>query len=341
MFEVRSLSVKLAATVVAAMIGTAGAYAKPAHKLEISLETAPNHVRNISVLEIAEELMKRSGGKLEVKVYHGASKYKDTDVPKALNQGALDMGMPVTLHLGKFVSDFDAPDLPVFYGRTRHQIYTVWDGPAGKKVVAELEKKLGVKVIGRWMDLGPGQTFSLNREIKTAADMKDLKIRVPGGAGNNIRYEVLGANPVKVAWPDVPQALQRSTVDGLFTTYESIRSAKLWDSGVKYAYENNQNFLQYVPCISGKAWKSYPKEIQDLIVTVWEEKIGAIRDKADERQKSAKADAIKNGIKVDIPTQEDLDASRTKLMAKQDDIVKELKIDPELVKLISNTLAGN
>jgi len=340
MFSVRSRYTNLAAAVAALMLGTTAVNAQTAHKLEISLETAPNHVRNISVIEIADELMKRSGGKLEVKIYHGAAKYKDTDVPKALNQGALDMGMPVTLHLGKFVSDFDAPDLPIFYGRSRHDIYKVWDGPAGKKVVAELEKKLGVKVIGRWMDLGPGQTFSISKEIKTAADMKGLKIRVPGGAGNNIRYEVLGANPVKVAWPDVPQALQRSTVDGLFTTYESTRSAKLWDSGVKFAYENNQNFLQYVPCISGKAWKSYPKEIQDLIVKVWEEKIDAIRDTADTRQQSAKADAIKNGIKVDIPSKQDLDDSRQKLMAKQDDIVKELKIDPALVKLIMATLGG-
>jgi len=341
MLSVRNPSVKIAAAVAALMLGTAVAYAKPAYRLEISLETAPNHIRNISVLQIADELMKRSGGKLEVKVYHGAAKYKDTDVPKALNQGALDMGLPVTLHLGKFVHDFDAPDLPIFYGRTRQEVYKVWDGPAGKKVVAELEKKLGVKVVGRWMDLGPGHTYSISKEIKTAADMKGLKIRVPGGAGNNIRYEVLGANPVKVAWPDVPQALQRNTVDGLFTTYESVRSAKLWDSGVKFAYENNQDFLQYVPCISGKAWKSYPKDIQDLIVTVWNERIDAIRDKADERQQSAKADAIKYGIKVTVPTKEDLDASRAKLLAKQDDAIKELKIDPALVKLISATLSGS
>ena len=190
------------------------------------------------------------------------------------------------------------------------------------------------------MDLGPGHTYSIGKEIQTAADMKDLKIRVPGGAGNNIRYEVLGAKPVKIAWPDVPQALQRSTVDGLFTTYESVRSAKLWDSGVKFAYQNNQNFLQYVPCISGKAWKSYPKEIQDLIIQVWEEKIDKIRDTADARQQSAKEDGIKNGIKVNVPTKEDIDASRQKLMAKQNDIVKELKIDPELVKVIVGTLGG-
>jgi TRAP-type C4-dicarboxylate transport system substrate-binding protein len=96
-----------------------------------------------------------------------------------------------------------------------------------------------------------------------------------------------------------------------------------------------------VPCVSGKAWKAYPKDIQDLIVTVWKEKIGAIRDNAEARQKSAREDAIKNGIKATVPSKEDIDASRKRLMAKQDEIVKELKIDPDFVKLITATLAGS
>jgi C4-dicarboxylate-binding protein DctP len=323
-----------------AIAGTA-TWAEAQHRLEISLETSPNHIRNIGIIEYAEELTKRAGGKLEVKVFHGAAKYKDTDVPKALNQGALDMGVPVTLHLGKYISDFDAPDLPIFYGRTSKEVHKVWDGPAGKFVEQKLEQKLGVKIIGRWCDLGSGQTYFINKPVKSYTDMANLKIRTPGGAANAARYEVLGANPVKIAWPDVPQALQRGTVDGLFTTFESVRSAKLWDSGIKHAYVNNQTFIQYVPMVNNKAWASYPKEIQDLIVNVWEEKIDAWRARAEERQVSARVDAEKNGILVVDAGKEDLDASRAKLMAKQDDLIKELKIDPEVVKLIAAALTGS
>jgi C4-dicarboxylate-binding protein DctP len=320
--------------------GAVGAHAETKHRLEISLETGPNHIRNIGVTEWIEDLMKRSNGRIEAKIYHGAAKFKDTDVPKALNQGALDMGYPGTWQLGKFVEDFDAPDLPIFYGRTREQVYKVWDGPAGKQVVDKIEKKLGVKVIGPWLDLGFGQTFSVKAEIKTHEDMKNLKIRIPGGSANIARYQVLEANPLKIAWPDVAQALQRGTIDGLFTTFESTRSAKLWDSGVKFAYVNNQTFLQYLPTISGKAWASYPKDIQDLIVSSWAEKVGSLRDRANERQNEAREDAKKNGITVHDASKADLDATRAKLMAKQDELVKELKIDPELVKSIAATLSG-
>lgn len=310
------------------------------HKLEISLETSPNHVRNISVVEIAKELEKASGGKLEVKVFHGAAKYKDTDVPKALNQGALDMGIPVTFHLGKYVSNFDAPDLPMFYGRSRQEIYKFCDGPTGKEIGAELEKKIGVKIIGKWFDLGHAQTFTVTKELKASADMINLKIRTPGGSGTLARYEVLGANPLKIAWPDVPQALQRGTIDGVMTTFESVRSAKLWDFGLKFGLENNQSFVQYVPMISLKSWNKYPKDIQELIVKVWADKIDGLRDLAAERQKSALEDGRKNGMTINAPSKEDTVATRKKLMAKQDELVKSLKIDPALAKRIEAALGG-
>ncbi|MGE0765260.1 MAG: TRAP transporter substrate-binding protein DctP [Hyphomicrobiaceae bacterium] len=322
------------AAVIAVFALTTSALAQAPYKLEISLETGPNHVRNIAVLQIAEELEKRAAGKLEVKVYHGAAKHKDTDVPKALNQGAIDMGIPVTFHLGKFVSDFDAVDLPIFYGRTREEIYKVTDGPVGKALAAKLEAKLGIKVVGRWMDLGHQQTYTISKPINSWEDLRGLKIRTPGGAGNIQRFHVLGANPIKIAWPDVSQALQRGTMDGLMTTFESVRSAKLWDSGLKHAYVDNQSFTQYVPLISAKSWAKYPPEIQNVITSVWEEQIDGIRNLAEERQKSATEDAKKQGMTVVIPPKADLERARKLLLSKQDALIQDLKIDPALVTQI-------
>jgi TRAP-type transport system periplasmic protein len=321
---------------VTAVLGSSAAMAQ--HKLEISLETGPNHIRNIGVTEWAEELEKKSGGKLEVKVFHGAAKYKDTDVPKALNQGALDMGFPGTWQLGKFIPDFDAVDLPIFFGTTQEENYKVWDGPAGKALAEKFEKKLGVKVIGKWLDLGFQHTFSTAKAIKVHSDMEGMKIRIPGGSANIARYEAIGGAAAKIAWPDVPQALQRGTVDGLATTFESVRSAKLWDSGIKNAYMSQHSFSQYLPTVSAKSWAKYPPELQNLIVSTWAAKVDSLRERAKQRQESAKEDAKKNGIAVIEPTAADLAAARSKLMAKQDALVKELEIDSGFLKLVEASL---
>jgi TRAP-type C4-dicarboxylate transport system substrate-binding protein len=321
-----------------ALLGSTIAVAQAPHKLEISLETGPNHIRNIGVMEWAEELEKKSGGKLEVKVFHGAAKYKDTDVPKALNQGALDMGFPGTWQLGKFIADFDAADLPIFFGLSQEENYKVWDGAAGQSLAEKFEKKLGVKVIGKWLDLGFQNTYSTSKPIKVHTDMQGMKIRIPGGAANIARYDLLGGAGVKIAWPDVPQALQRGTVDGLATTFESVRSAKLWDSGVKNAYVSQHSFSQYLPTVSAKSWAKYPQDIQDLITTTWAAKVDSLRARAKERQESAKEDARKNGIVIVEPSADDLAGARKKLMAQQDVLIKELDIDPGFIKLIEASL---
>ncbi|HUS97977.1 MAG TPA: TRAP transporter substrate-binding protein DctP, partial [Hyphomicrobiaceae bacterium] len=309
------------------------------HKLEISLETGPNHVRNLSVVALAKKLEEATKGRLEVKVFHGASKYKGTNVPTALAQGALDMGMPGTWHLGKFIPEFNMPGLPTFFGRPRPEQYKVWDGEVGKELVSRLEKKLKVKVIGRWFDLGYAQLFFIEKEVKAHADLKGLKVRAPGGAANLARLEAFDAAAIKIAWPDVPQALQRGTVDGVITTHESVRSAKLWDSGLKFALDDNQSFFQYLPIISNRAWSKLPADIQKIIVDTWEANVDEVRKTAHERQDSAREVGAKNGIKRNIPSDADLASARKKLMAGQAALIKTLKIDAALVAKAEAILA--
>jgi len=323
----------------AAVLAMASVANAAEYKVEISLETGPNHVRNMSVVALAKKLEKATGGRLEVKVYHGASKYKGSNVPTALAQGALDMGMPGTWHLGKFIPEFNMPGLPLFYGRARAAQYKVWDGEVGKTLNAMLEKKMKVKVIGRWFDLGYGQMFFIKKKVKSHADLKGLKMRAPGGAANLARYDTFGAKAIKISWPDVPQALQRGTVDGLLTTHESIRSAKLWDSGLKYAYDDNQAFFQYLPVMSMRAWNKLPADIQKLIVDTWEANVDSVRKTAEKRQNSARVDGAKNGIARIDATTADLDSMRKKLLATQDALIKKLRMDPALVKRAEALLA--
>lgn len=313
------------------MLGQSFASAQE-HKIDISLETGPNHVRNLSVVQFAEELEKKSEGRLEVRVFHGAAKYKGTAVPTALAQGALDMGLPGTWHLGKFVPEYNITGLPFLYGAGRSEQYKIWDGKIGAELNRRLEEKLKVKVIGRWMDLGYGQMFFIDKKVKTHKDLVGLKMRAPGGASTLARYEGFGSIAVKIAWPDVPQALQRGTVDGLMATHESVRSAKLWDSGIKYAYDDYQGFYQYVPVVSMRAWKRLPSDLQTLIVDTWEAKVDKMRKFAADRQASARVDGAKNGIVRTDASADDLAAMRKTLLATQDALVEKLRIDAKLVK---------
>lgn len=324
-------------TTAMAVVGNAALAAD--YKLDISLDTGPTHIRNESIMKFADELKSRSEGKLDVRVFHAASQYKGSNVPTALAQGALDMGAPLHQHFSKIIPEAGTVLLPLFYGATPEEIHTVWDGPAGNALNEMIEEKLRVKVIGRWFDLGYGTVFTTEKQLNAPEDMEGMKMRVPGGAANVQRYNTFGANPVSIPFSDVPQALQRGTVDGIWSTQESVRSAKLWESGISYAFEDRQSYLQYVPMISLAAWNEYPEDIQTLITDTWADMIDDVRKVAMERQLAARQIAAENGVTTIDPDPADLANMRDKLLEGQPEVVEDLGIDPAFVEMVSTELS--
>lgn len=326
----------LTSVAVSSMVLVAGNAVAASYKLHISLETPPTHIRNVSVEKFAEDLRKKSDDRLDIKVFHASSQYKGANVPVALAQGALDMGIVGSWYTSKLVPEAGASLLPMFYGVTPDVFHKVWDGPAGDKLNTMMENKMRVKIIGKWLDLGYGTIFTTKKQVSKPQDLAGMKMRVPGGAATVYRYKTFGANPVSIPFADLPQALQRGTVDGFMSNQEAVRSAKLWETGVKYALYDRQAFYQYIPMISLKAWNSYPQDIKDIITNTWNESIISMREIVARQQMKARDINTKNGIQTTIPNPSDLDAMRKKLMATQPTVVKELGISQDFMDLVKS-----
>jgi TRAP-type transport system periplasmic protein len=124
------------------------------------------------------------------------------------------------------------------------------------------------------------------------------------------------------------------------TTYESAWTSKLHESGLKYAFEDNQFFGQYIPMVSAQFWNKQPKEIQDAIVAAWDVAARGQRELAAQSQNEARDNLVKAGMKIVKPNAADVIAKRRQLMAVQDDLVKQMKIDPEVVQQAKDGLTA-
>lgn len=300
-------------------------------KMRLSLDTSATHTRTIQMAQFAQELEKVTGGKIKVDVFHSAQLFRDRDVGKALRQGGAEMAVPGPWNLTGIEANLDITQSPAFYGRTATEVYKVIDGDVGKKLNAMLEKKLGVHIVGKWLDLGASHTFSTTKPLNGPDDLKGLKIRTSGGAGQMVRVKFFEGVPNFTAWPDVPLALSQGTFDALFTTNESVKSAKLWDSGVKYGLQDHQFFAQYIPMVSEVFWKKLGSDLQKIVTGMWTSKIGNWRTDMAKSQSEAVDIMKKAGITIVEPAATVLAATRKKLMATQDAVIKELKLDPALV----------
>ena len=328
----------LAAAITLAVIAAPGKSMAQTIEFKISLDTVPNHPRNMGLEIFVPELTKRSGGKLVPKVYHSGQLYKDAHVAKAIRTGTVEMCVPGNWVLEGVDTSTSITMLPMFFGQPGKVTEDLVDGEVGKAVNRSLEKKLNVKALGRWYDLGYDHCWTLKKKITKMEDFKGLKMRHSGGSIPAERFKALGASPVFIAWPDVPMALAQGTVDGLASTTKSVEGAKLHESGLKYGVSTRNFNGYYIPLVSQKFWNSLSPALQKIFLETWNDLVPKQREIARREQKLAKEFLQSKGVEIYDPSDEELAKWRKHIMANQDSIVKELKHDPELVKMAQKAL---
>jgi C4-dicarboxylate-binding protein DctP len=328
----------------AAVAGTFGilrhARGEEALKIRCSLDTAPSHVRNISIADYLKKVETATGGKITSEIFPSGQLFADLNVAKALLQGQVDMACPGTWTQTGIVPDCDFCQLPVFYGQKIEATEHASDGKAGAMIEKEIEGKLRVKVIGPWLDLGFQNWYTTKTPLHTSADIKGLKIRSPGGAGISWRINFFGGIPNVTAWPNVPLALSQGTFDGFVSTNESCASAKLWEAGVKYSYQDHQYVGQYMPMMAGGFWAKLTPAEQKTMIDLWAANIATYRVHAGALQAQARKTMEANGVTFTDPSQAILDAARKAMQADVGTLITAAKLSPDVVKLADASVNG-
>ena len=319
-------------------LGVVPMVAAQPYEFKISLENVPNHSKTMGVEIFIQELIKRSEGRLKPQLFHSAQLYKDTHVTKAVNMGTVQMAVVGNYLLDGLDVNATLTHLPMFFGQPLAIAMQLVDGEVGRAVSKKLEEKLNVKVIGRVFEMGYDSIFTVKKKITKLEDFKGLKIRHAGGAISSERFKALGAAGVVIAWPDVAMALTQGAIDGLSSTIKSVEGAKLNETGLKYVVETRTNIFYFYPLVNLKFWNSLPPDLQKIFLDVWDEVVPKQREIAKREQITAKEFLQSKGMEFYEPSDEELAKWRKYIMPIQDGLVKDLKYDPELVKLARKAL---
>ena len=115
---------------------------------------------------------------------------------------------------------------------------------------------------------GPGNIFTAKKQIKTIDDIKGMKLRAPTRLTNKLLAK-LGATPVGMPVPQVPDALSKGTIDGAVIPYEVAPSIKI-DELAKFTAEPDRKehalytALFVVPMNKAK-YESLPADLKAVI----------------------------------------------------------------------------
>ncbi len=100
-----------------------------------------------------------------------------------------------------------------------------------------LDEFKDVKVLAMHVH-GPGNIFTAKKQIKTMADIKGLKLRAPTRMTTKLLAK-MGATPVGMPVPAVPDALSKGVIDGAVIPYEVAPSIKI-DELAKFTAETDR-----------------------------------------------------------------------------------------------------
>jgi tripartite ATP-independent transporter DctP family solute receptor len=219
-----------------ALLGAAaalGASALPAMAqtktvLRISTPAVPDdwHAKMWTVFK--EQLEKTAPGEFDVQINLNATLFKQGTEPAAMARGNLELSSISAFDIAKLVPEFSIFTAG-YVVRDPEQQQKIFNGPIGAELFKLVSEKMEVTPLAT-VYLGTRQVNMREaKPVKTPADLKDVKLRMPGSKEWLFLGEALGATATPLAFGEVYMGLKTGTIDGQDNPLPSVRAAKFYE----------------------------------------------------------------------------------------------------------------
>lgn len=261
--------------------------------IRLSNQLPPKHYISKTAEVFAEKVAEYSGGEMEVKVFHSAQLFKDTEIVEALQEGIVEMGLvPINKWSGMVpaTSIFSMP----FVFADHAALVDFINGGADKLFDAEF-KKFDTKIVF-WVDYGFVQFFNSKRPLKTPADFDGLKIRTFSTATADT-VKALGGTPAVMSSSEMYMALQRGTVDGATTGSAAAVSRKLFEVQ-KYMTACNYSAAQFFVQSNLEWWEGLSDEQKDILTRAGKDAENWVRSEIGTSEANARKTLTEQGMEI-------------------------------------------
>jgi C4-dicarboxylate-binding protein DctP len=242
------------------MLAASSAWAQQPIKIKLSHVVADATPKGQASLKFKELVEQRLAGKVVVEVYPNSQLFGDAKEMEALLLNDVQIIAPSLSKFDKFTKKLQVFDLPFLFDDI-HAVDRFQQSKIGQELLKSLASK-GYTGLGYWHN-GMKQ-LSANRPLITPADAKGLKFRIQPSNVLEEQFKVLGANPQKMAFAEVYQALQTGVVDGQENTWSNIYSQKFHEVQ-KNISETNHGVIDYIVVANTKFWTGLPANIRPVL----------------------------------------------------------------------------
>jgi TRAP-type C4-dicarboxylate transport system substrate-binding protein len=262
-------------SLIAALIVVATSFQAKAEQIiaRMSGHWSPTHQSSIHAQMFADEVTKRSDGRLKIEYYPSKQLFGIREVLGAITSGAVELGGVVgVVSFPPINKNFNVASYPGLFSSYEQQRGFFKDSAKGQAIWNDITTKSKSQLI-MYNPVGPVMTFSSARELTGIDVMKGLKARrllkseLP-------MWKALEANAVSLPTGEVYTSLQTGMIDTINSPPGSIEAYSWWEF-LSYGQKPYQYFADaYI--MANKDWmSSLPEDLRNLVLTVGAE-VGSI-----------------------------------------------------------------
>jgi tripartite ATP-independent transporter DctP family solute receptor len=222
--------------------------------LRISTPAVPDDWHGKMWTTFKESLDKSAPGEFDVQINLNATLFKQGTEPAAMARGNLELSSISAFDIAKLVPEFSIFTAGYVIRDPQHQ-QKVFGGPIGQEMFKLATEKMDVTLLTP-IYLGTRQLNLRDvRNVKTPADLKGVKLRMPGSKEWLFLGEALGATATPLAFGEVYLGLKTGTIDGQDNPLPTVRAAKFYEVTKQLVLTNHLVDGIFI-AISDKAWKA-------------------------------------------------------------------------------------
>jgi tripartite ATP-independent transporter DctP family solute receptor len=245
--------VLIAGTAALAATFVPAAIAQTKIPLRISTPAVPDDWHGKMWTVFKETLDKSAPGEFDVQINLNATLFKQGTEPAAMARGNLELSS-ISADIAKLVPEFSIFTAGYVIRDPKHQ-HQVFAGPIGKEMFKLATEKMDITLLTP-IYLGTRQVNLRDvRNVKTPADLKGVKLRMPGSKEWLFLGEALGATATPLAFGEVYLGLKTGTIDGQDNPLPTVRAAKFYEVTKQLVMTNHLVDGIFI-AISDKAWKA-------------------------------------------------------------------------------------
>ncbi len=196
--------------------------------LRVSTPAVPDdwHAKMWTVFK--DSLEKSAPGEFDVQINLNASLFKQGTEPAAMARGNLELTSISAFDIAKLVPEFSVFTAGYIVRDPDHQ-QKIFNGPIGSELFKNVAEKMDITPLST-VYLGTRQVNLRDaRNVKTPADLKGVKLRMPGSKEWLFLGEALGVTPTPLAFGEVYLGLKTGTIDGQDNPLPTVRAAKFYE----------------------------------------------------------------------------------------------------------------